>query len=94
MILYYLFLSFFVLLCLILSLLVLVQESKTMGLGASFGGDTTTSFFGASTALVFKKITAYLLGIFIVSCIVLSFWTARLPSSVHKEQKSSLIFEE
>jgi len=35
-----------------------MQESKSMGLGASFGGETS-DVFGTSTALVLKKVHSY-----------------------------------
>lgn len=73
--LYFTSIFFFLLICSLLCLVVLVQESKSMGLGASFGGDTGESLFGTSTATVLKKFTAYLGVIFIVACILLSIWS-------------------
>ena len=49
-----------------------------MGLGASFGGGSSDSLFGTSTADVLKKFTAYLIAIFMISCIFLSLWTSSL----------------
>ena len=74
-ILFYTLIGFFVLLCGLLTLVIMVQESKSMGLGASFGGDPGESVFGTSTAEVLKKITAYLALIFMVACVVLSLWS-------------------
>ena len=62
----------------LLSFTILMQESKSMGLGASFGGDVSDSLFGTSTAVVLKKFTAYLVVIFMASCILLSIWTSAL----------------
>lgn len=73
--LFYTFIVLFLLLCGLLCLVVLVQESKSMGLGASFGGDTGDSLFGTSTAEVLKKFTGWLIFIFLASCVVLSLWT-------------------
>ncbi len=70
----FLFLGLSALLCFV----ILIQESKSFGLGASFGGDSGDSLFGTSTALVLKKFTAYLAIIFVVFCIVLSFWSSAL----------------
>ncbi len=53
-----------------------------MGLGASFGGDSGDSLFGTSTAEVLKKFTSYLLAIFLISCVVLSLWTAHLGRKI------------
>jgi preprotein translocase subunit SecG len=58
-----------------------MQESKSMGLGASFGGDSGDSLFGTSTADVLKKFTVYLSSIFLISCLLLSFWTSSLGRS-------------
>jgi preprotein translocase subunit SecG len=77
--LYTLAIFLFLFLCLILCLIVLVQEGKGGGLGASFGGgDSSDSLFGTSTPEILKKITAWFGVAFVVSCIILSFWTASL----------------
>lgn len=78
--LFYFTLSLFFLNCFVLSILVLVQEARSMGLGASFGGDAGNSLFGTATADILKKITAVAGIIFAVLCFVLSIWT----SSVEK----------
>lgn len=59
----------------------MVQESKSTGLGASFGGDSGDSLFGTSTADVLKKFTAWLGVIFVASCLLLSLWTASMAHS-------------
>ncbi|MDP1834751.1 MAG: preprotein translocase subunit SecG [Chlamydiales bacterium] len=76
--LYYLAMVLFILLTIVLCGVILVQESKSSGLGASFGGDAGESLFGTATADVLKQFTAYLVVIFFVSCVVLSLWTAGL----------------
>ncbi|PCI78739.1 preprotein translocase subunit SecG [Candidatus Aerophobetes bacterium] len=75
-VLFFISITLFLILCLLICLVVLVQESKSLGLGSSFGGDSSSSFFGASTADVLKKFTAYLTAIFIGSCVMLSLWTS------------------
>ena len=77
-ILFYLFLFFFILLSIILCFVILIQEAKSLGLGASFGGDSGDSLFGTSTAEVLKRFTAYISGIFLLSCLLLSFMGASL----------------
>lgn len=74
-VLFYLFLSLFLLLSVVLCLSILVQESKSLGLGASFGGDPGESLFGTSTADVLKKFTAWLGICFLIFCIFLSIWS-------------------
>jgi preprotein translocase subunit SecG len=78
---FYPILGLFLLLTWILSLYILVQESKSLGLGASFGGDAGESLFGTSTADVLKKFTAWTAVIFMVLCILLSLWTGSLGRS-------------
>ena len=90
---FYLTLFFFLLLCAILCLVILVQESKSLGLGASFGGDPGESLFGTSTADVLKKFTAWLALIFMVSCVLLSLWTGTLGRKVVQSIAPTLIEE-
>ena len=78
---YFFSITVFILLCVLLCGVILVQESKSTGLGASFGGDVSDSLFGTSTADVLKKFTAWLAAIFLVSCVLLSLWTAALGRS-------------
>ena len=81
---YYLFLFVFLFLCVVLCAVILVQESKTMGLGSSFGGEASSSLFGTSTADIVKKITAWLAVAFLTGAIILSQMTA----SSHREHNS------
>ncbi|MBN9378123.1 MAG: preprotein translocase subunit SecG [Chlamydiales bacterium 38-26] len=73
--LYYTTIVLFMLLCSVLCFVILIQESKSSGLGASFGGEAGESLFGTSTADVLKKFTAWLAVIFFAACIILSLWT-------------------
>lgn len=75
---YYLFLFLFLFLCGVLCIVILMQESKASGLGASFGGDSGDSLFGTSTPEILKTFTAYLSAIFLGLCIILSLWTGTL----------------
>lgn len=78
---YYFAIFLFLFLCALLCLVILMQESKSSGLGASFGGDASESVFGTATADVLKKFTAWLAAIFLVSCVLLSLWTGALARS-------------
>ncbi|HSX10152.1 MAG TPA: preprotein translocase subunit SecG [Chlamydiales bacterium] len=80
-ILFYLFLFVFLLASVLLCLVILIQEAKSLGLGASFGGDNSDSLFGTSTAEVLKRFTAYLAGAFLIACLVLSLWSGSLGRS-------------
>lgn len=83
-ILFYSALFIFLILSLLLSLVILVQESKSLGLGASFGGDAGESLFGTSTAAVLKKFTAYLAILFMIACVLLSIWSGSMGRSSSK----------
>lgn len=83
-VLFYIFLFLFVGLCTLLCFVILIQESKSLGLGSSFGGDASDSLFGTSTAAVLKKFTAYLAGLFLVVCLVLSLWSSSIGRSAAK----------
>lgn len=88
---FYIVLFLFVALCALLCFVILIQESKSLGLGASFGGDAGDSLFGTSTATVLKKFTAYLAGIFLITCLILSLWTS---SMARKQTKLGVNIEE
>lgn len=73
----YLFaIAFFLFLCLVLTGVILVQESKSSGLGASFGGDAGQSLFGVAAPQILKSFTAWLAALFMLLCVLLSFWTS------------------
>lgn len=76
----------FILLCLLLCFVILIQESKSAGLGASFGGDSGDSLFGTQTADVLKKFTGWVATIFLVSCILLSLWTSAMGRTKLKDR--------
>lgn len=73
--LYFFTIALFIFLCILLCAVILMQESKSSGLGTSFGGEARESVFGTGTADVLKKFTAWLAFIFLVACITLSLWT-------------------
>ena len=81
-------LFFFVIDCLLMILVVLMQRSKQEGLGAAFGGGFTESVWGAQTSNVLVKTTVVLAAVFFCVSILL----ARLYSvrASHMEKPSSL----
>lgn len=89
--LYYLFLFLFVIASLLMCVVILMQESKSSGLGASFGSDSGDSLFGASTPEVLKKMTAYLAVVFLGGCILLSFWTKSLAKQEQKGVETEMV---
>jgi preprotein translocase subunit SecG len=78
---YFFMITLFMLLCLLLCAVILMQESKSSGLGTSFGGEASESLFGTATANVLKRFTGWLALIFFASCILLSLWTSALGYS-------------
>jgi preprotein translocase subunit SecG len=78
---YYLAIFLFIFLCIVLCFVILIQESKSTGLGASFGGDASESVFGTATADVLKRFTAWLSFLFLASCVILSLWTSAMARS-------------
>lgn len=91
-ILFYMSLIIFLIVSAILCLAILVQESKSLGLGASFGGDAGDSLFGTSTADVLKKFTAWVGVCFLALCIFLSIWSE--SSSVTSKEPLPLTIEQ
>lgn len=78
---YYLVITLFMLLSIVLCFVILIQEGKSTGLGASFGGDNGDSLFGTSTADVLKTFTGWLAAVFLVTCVFLSLWTSAMNRS-------------
>jgi preprotein translocase subunit SecG len=76
--LFYTFLFIFLFIAVVLCFVILIQEAKSLGLGASFGGDSSDSLFGTSTAEVLKKFTAYVAGLFLICSLILSLWSGSL----------------
>jgi len=96
MFLYFLFLFLFLVTAFLLCFVILIQEAKSLGLGASFGGDHSDSLFGTSTAEVLKKFTAYVAGVFLFACCILSLWSGALgrervqPKETETEHAASI----
>lgn len=83
--LYFTAITLFILLCVVLCFVILIQESKSTGMGAAFGGAASDSVFGTSTAEVLKTFTAWLAVAFCILCIILSVWTASMGRTKHLE---------
>ena len=68
----YILLGVNILVCILLTLLVLMQKPRSEGLGAAFGGSFTDSIFGAQTSDVLTKGTIWLGSVFMVLTLVLA----------------------
>ncbi len=62
----------FVIVCLLMTLLILMQRPKQEGLGAAFGGGVTDQVFGARTTNVLQRGTVYLGSLFFVLSLTLA----------------------
>ncbi len=62
----------FVIDCLLMALVILMQRSKQEGLGAAFGGGFTESVWGAQTSQVLVKATVWFAAIFFILSIALA----------------------
>jgi preprotein translocase subunit SecG len=81
-ILYHMGLLAFLVVCGLLCLLILMQESRSSGLGVTFGGEASEAMFGTATADILKKTTGWLIAIFMVASLFLSIWTSVLSRQV------------
>ena len=82
MILYYLFSTIYVLVCLMLLMVILLQQGKG-DMAAAFGGGSSQSAFGARTgATVLSKATAVLAALFMVGALALAIMGQRGPGSL------------
>lgn len=62
----------FVIVCLLMTLLILMQRPKQEGLGAAFGAGVTDQVFGARTTNVLQRGTVYLGSLFFILSFVLA----------------------
>jgi preprotein translocase subunit SecG len=82
MFLYYLVSALFVVVCLVLTLVILMQQGKG-DMAAAFGGGSSQSAFGArSGATVLSKATAVLAVLFMLGALALAIMGQRGPGSV------------
>jgi len=65
-------LFFYVIDCLFMGLVIMMQRSKQEGLGAAFGGGFTESVWGAQTSQVLVKATVWLAALFFILSISLA----------------------
>ena len=81
--LYYLVATLYVLTCLVLMLVVLIQQGKGGDIASAFGGGSSQAAFGARTgATLLTKVTWVCAGLFVVFALALSVIGQRGPASV------------
>jgi preprotein translocase subunit SecG len=95
----------FVIVCLLMSMIILMQRPKNEGLGAAFGSGTTDQLFGARTTNVLQKATVYLATLFFVLTLTLAVLVnkrnsqsptliSQAPETPKVEEKAASIAEE
>ena len=81
--LYYLFVTLYVLSCLVLMIVILLQQGKGGDIANAFGGGASQAVFGARAgATVLTKVTTGLTVAFMSLALLLAVWGARGTSSV------------
>jgi preprotein translocase subunit SecG len=81
--LYYFVATLYVITCLVLMLVVLIQQGKAGDLASAFGGGSSQAAFGARAgATLLTKVTWVCAGMFVVCALALSIIGQRGPSSV------------
>jgi len=81
--LYYLVATLYVIVCLVLMLVVLLQQGKGGDIASAFGGGTSQAAFGArSGATVLSRATTVCAVLFILGALVLAILGQRGPGSV------------
>lgn len=84
----------FVIVCLLMALLILMQRPKQEGLGAAFGGGVTDQVFGARTTNVLQRGTVYLGSLFFVLSLTLSVLIAKQTKQKSLLEPEKAIAEE
>lgn len=80
---YYLFVTLYVVACLVLMIVILLQQGKGGDIANAFGGGSSQAVFGARAgATVLTKITAGLTVAFMGLALLLAVWGSRGTSSV------------
>lgn len=81
--LYYLIATLFVINCLVLLLVILIQQGKAGDMASAFGGGSSQAAFGArSGATLLTKVTWVSASLFFVGALALSVVSSRGPGSV------------
>ena len=84
----------FVIVCLLMTLVILMQRPKQEGLGAAFGGGVTDQVFGARTTNVLQRGTVYLGSLFFILSLALAILIGqknKTVSTVTKEDTAAKV---
>ncbi len=75
--------AFFLILCILLVILILLQSDKSAGMGIL--GGSSQSAFGSSTADVITKATGVMIGLFMIGSMTLSALESSRQDSIKKD---------
>jgi preprotein translocase subunit SecG len=78
----------FVVDCVFMGLVIMMQRSKQEGLGAAFGGGFTDSIWGAQTSQVLVKATTYAAALFFILSVTLARLYSMRESTISQAQNS------
>jgi len=85
----HLFLIIHVLVCIALIMIVLLQSGKGAQMGAAFGGASQTLFGSPGAAGFLTKITTLAAVVFMITSLLLAFWSTPKKASLIPEQPVS-----
>ncbi|SFN01415.1 preprotein translocase subunit SecG [Thermodesulforhabdus norvegica] len=72
-----LFVVFHIIICIMLIAIVLLQTGRGAEIGAAFGGASRTLFGASGATTVMGKITAVVAILFMINCLVLTYYSGR-----------------
>ena len=75
--------------CIALILIVLLQSGKGAAMGAAFGGSSQTLFGSPGAAGFLTKITTVAAVVFMITSLLLAFWSTPQKASLLPEQRTS-----
>lgn len=81
----------FVIVCLLMTLLILMQRPKQEGLGAAFGGGVTDQVFGARTTNVLQRGTVYLGSLFFIISLALAVLIGQQNKKISIAEKAAKV---
>ncbi|MCX8497230.1 MAG: preprotein translocase subunit SecG [Akkermansiaceae bacterium] len=85
-----LLLVIFLIVCVLMTLIILMQRPKQEGLGAAFGGGMTDQMFGARTTDVLQKGTVYLGSLFFLLSLTLAVLIGQKNKTISTVTKADL----
>ncbi len=85
---FYTLLGLFLLVCLLLILIVLIQKGRGGGLASAFGGMGGNTAFGSKTGDVLTWATSIVFGVFLLMAVVLNLMANHHHNEILKQQQA------